>query len=105
LYHTGAQHSEGTRKAYLASPWMSVLLVDAMLRTYAVSEDVSVASFIKRMGNFEKTATRADTAYQYDNYSGPLWYADYLTRYDGTIDMRSRQYMEEHALEVGAATA
>lgn len=105
LYHTGGQHSEGTRKAYVASPWMTVLLVDAMLRTYAVTEDPGVAAFVKRVGTFERTATRSDANHQYDTYSGPLWYADYLTRHDGTIDMRTRQFMEEHALEVGAATA
>jgi hypothetical protein len=105
LYHTGGQHSEGTRKAYLASPWMTVLLVDAMLRTYAVTEDPGVAAFVKRVGTFERTATRSDANHQYDTYSGPLWYADYLTRHDGTIDMRTRQFMEEHALEVGASTA
>jgi len=105
LYHTGAQHSEGSRKIYLASPWMTVLLVDAMLRTYAVTEDPAVAGFIARTGTFEKTATRSDASHQYDTYSGPLWYADYLTRYNGVVDMRSHQFMEEHALEVGAATA
>jgi hypothetical protein len=105
LYHTGAQHSEGTRKAYVASSWMTVLLVDAMLRTYAVTEDPAVAAFIQRVGNFEKTATRSDSSHQYDNHAGPLWYADYLTRHNGTVDMRSHQFMEEHALEVGAATA
>lgn len=105
LYHKGSQHSEGTRKAFIASPWMTVLLVDAMLRTYAVTEDPAVADFLKRVGNFLKTVTRSDSAHQYDNYSGPLWYADYLSRHDGTVDKRSRQFMEEHALEVGAATA
>ncbi|MFK7695563.1 hypothetical protein [Paenibacillus sp. HJGM_3] len=104
LYHTGKQHTEGSRNAYLASPWMSALLVDAMVRAYGVSEDPGTADFIKRMGNMVKAASRSDSAHQYDTYSGALMYPDYLMKADGTKDMRSNSDVQ-HAIDVGSIAA
>ena len=39
LYHYGDQHGDGTPDQFVASSWMSVLLQDAMVRAYAVTED------------------------------------------------------------------
>jgi hypothetical protein len=100
LYHTGKQHTEGSKNAYLASPWMSALIVDAMVRAYAVSDDPAVAEFIVRMGNFVKAAVRSDNKHQYDTYAGTLAYPDYLIKADGTKDMRSSTDVQ-HAIDVG----
>ncbi|MCL4731916.1 MAG: hypothetical protein KJ044_15970, partial [Planctomycetes bacterium] len=102
LYHTGAQHSEGTSGAYLASPWMSALVVDAMVRAYAFTEDANIAAFVRRMGVFIRNACLSDTSHSYGG--GLRYYASYLVQYNGTTDMRSGGDAE-HALDVAGALA
>jgi hypothetical protein len=105
LYHTGKQHSEGSRRAYLCSPWMSTLVVDAMVRSYGVSEDTGIAGFIKRMGNMVKVASKTDSDAEYSSeYASPLVYPDYLMQIDGTSDMRSSTD-DQHAMDVGIIAA
>jgi Putative Ig domain len=102
LYHYGSQHGDGTAGAFLASSWMSVLVQDAMIRAYALTEDANVAAFIRRMGNFLRVASKSDTGHQYGG--GALYYVDYMMRYDGVSDVRSTGE-EEHSLEIAAALA
>jgi hypothetical protein len=86
LYHYGSQHGDGVAGDLVASSWMTVLTVDAMVRAYALSDDTSIGSFIKRTGNFLKTASKSDPYHMYDTYTGTLRYPDYMMKYDGTTD-------------------
>lgn len=85
LYHRGAQHGDGVFTDLIASPWMTALLMDAMLRAYGISEDPAVAQFILRAARFQSITTHYDDNHDYD-YSGALRYPFYLARYDGTPD-------------------
>ncbi|WP_164821292.1 Ig-like domain-containing protein [Paenibacillus koleovorans] len=86
LYHYGSQHGDGVSGDLVASSWMSVLTQDAMIRAYAFTEDSNIANFIKRMGTFLNTASKADAYHMYDTYTGTLRYPDYMMKYDGTTD-------------------
>jgi hypothetical protein len=108
LYHVCAQHdkSECKRGTWVASPWMTPLIVDAVVRTYAVSEDPRIASFVMRIGNFEESACKWDPDSQYANECGgcSLRNPDYLMKIDGT----SANYQSttvQHAAEVGVTVA
>jgi hypothetical protein len=82
LYHLGDQHA-GDAEAweFVASPWMSILVVDPMIRVYGVSGASDVASFIRRMGTFEKAGVKITNHYLDD--PGGLAQPDYMTRYTG----------------------
>lgn len=85
LYHRGNQHGDGVFTDLIASPWMTALLMDAMLRAYGLSEDPAVAQFILRAAKFQSAATHFDDNHDYE-YSGALRYPWYLARYDGVPD-------------------
>lgn len=110
LYHYGSQHGDGIETNLVASSWMTVLTLDAMLRAYAVTEDPAIADFIRRLGTFWKAACKTDLNHQYDigiyEYMA-LCSPDYMMTYDGTSDPRDgRQYeMVDHALDVGSGLA
>ena len=60
LYHIGEQHDASEvddPNVIIASSWMSVLVVDPMVRSYGVWQNPQIADFIVRMGNFEKAAS------------------------------------------------
>ena len=59
LYHTSEQHSEGMPDSWIASPWMSVFVNDAMVRAYAFTESEDIAQFVQRLGNFYKAASKS----------------------------------------------
>lgn len=86
LYHYGSQHGDGVPGDLVASSWMTVLTADAMTRAYAFTEDTTIAGFVKRVGNFLNTASKADAYHMYDTYTGTLRYPDYMMKYDGTTD-------------------
>ena len=102
LYHNSGRQSDITPRLFIASSWMTVLTVDAMLRVYAINEDGAIAEFIKRVGNFEKAACKFDSNHTYGG--GPLWYCDYIMRHDGSSHARSGS-MVEHSLEIAATVA
>lgn len=105
LYHYGSQHGDGTANALLASSWMTALIAEAMVRVYSVSENTTVANFVKRIGTFEKAALKLDANHSYtSDYPGALWYGDYMMKYDGTTDMRDGSEVE-HSLDVAVTTA
>jgi hypothetical protein len=105
LYHYGSQHDgDWADNAFGASSWMSVLVVDAMLRAYSTSEDPGIANFIRRMGNFLRAATITTTDHSYDTYGGALAlprYAMLSNGSDGQVDASD----VEHGLDVASATA
>src|SRR5204862_7228603 len=85
----------------IASSWMSVLIVDPMVRAYGVWQNSQIADFIVRMGNFEKAASKTDANGQ---FGGTARYPDYLMRADGTSENRSDTDVQ-HAMDVGAVAA
>src|SRR4029079_11035892 len=105
LYHTGEQHDiseASSADVLIASSWMSVLVVDPMVRVFGVWQNNSqVSDFIIRMGNFEKVASKTDADGQ---FGGTTRYPDYLMRADGTTDNRSDTDVQ-HAMDVGAVAA
>ena len=105
LYHTGEQHDideASSASVLIASPWMSALVVDPMVRVFGVWQNNSqVSDFIIRMGNFEKVASKTDSD---GDFGGVTRYPDYLMRADGTTDARSGSDVQ-HAIDVGAVAA
>ncbi len=105
LYHYGSQHGDGTPTAYIASSWMTALISEAMIRVYGVTEDVTIANFIKRIGTFEKAALKLDAAHTYTSSNpGALWYGDYIMLFDGTSDERDGSEVE-HSMDVSVTLA
>jgi hypothetical protein len=104
LYHYGRQHGDGTEDELVASSWMTVITLEAMTRVFALTDDLAVAHFIRRAGTFEKAATKTDSDHLYDIHDGPLAYADYMMKWDGSTDERDGDQVE-HALEIAWALA
>lgn len=108
LYHKGSQHDyDWDENAYGGSSWMTALVVDAMVRAYAFTEDQSIAQFIRRVGTFEKAATRMTRDHPYEY--GPFEYQElaspaYALLADGSIGS-SDLFDVEHALDVGSTLA
>lgn len=67
LMHTASSHGEGGDK-FIASPWMSALLVDAVERYNIHLEDESVSDFIIRMADFFQQEGIA--LYEWTGYGG-----------------------------------
>ncbi|MBD8526660.1 hypothetical protein [Pseudomarimonas arenosa] len=105
LYHLGSQHDyDWDETSYGASSWMSVLLIDAVLRAYASAEDAGTAQLIRRMGNFLRTATVDTTEHSYDSYNDALALPRYGMLSDGS-DGQVNYEDVEHALDVAAGLA
>lgn len=105
LYHYGSQHDGDWADGSLgASSWMSMLLVDAMLRAYSTSEDPAIANFIRRMGNFLRASTITTSNHSYDSYGGPLALPRYGMLSDGS-DGQVNASDVEHALDVASGVA
>lgn len=102
LYHYGSQHGDGTPNELVASSWMTALTGDAMVRAYAMTEDPAVGHFVRRLGTFERTATKTDGNHPYTY--GPLAYPDYMMRWDGASDVRDGSEAE-HSLDVASTLA
>jgi len=102
LWHYGGQHGDGADSLMVASSWMTVLTVDAMVRAYACAGDRDIADFVRRVGTFENAACKRDDMHSYSDE--PLWYCDYMVRIDGSSAMRSGHTIE-HSLEIAGAVA
>lgn len=103
LWHYGFQHEDGDPDSVVASSWMTAITVDAMLRVYAVSEDRKIADFIRRVGSFEKAACKRDENHNYGD--GPIWFCDYMVRYNGLSEVRTSGDMIDHSMEIGTTAA
>ncbi len=105
LYHYGSQHDGDWADGALgASSWMSILIVDAMLRAYSTSEDPAIANFIRRMGNFLRASTITTTDHSYDSYGGALALPRYGMLSNGA-DGQVNSSDVEHALDVASGVA
>lgn len=104
LYHYGNQHDGDWAPASLgASPWMSVLLTDAVLRAYATGEDAASAHFIRRMGGFLRASIVVTQDNDY-NSNVSLAMSRYAMLADGS-DGNVAPSDVEHSLEVAAFLA
>ncbi|HEX6738261.1 MAG TPA: hypothetical protein VF310_08325, partial [Vicinamibacteria bacterium] len=101
LYHWTRQHEGFDDPTMMASTWMSVLTVDAMVRTYAFTEDPAVGHFVRRMGALMKAGSKVVDS-DYD--AGPLRQVDYITYINGTT-YPGDGTTPEHALEVASSAA
>ncbi len=105
LYHLGSQHDWDWDPDTLgASPWMTVLTMDAALRTYAAGEAVECANFLRRIGTFERGALRVSVDHDYDNAGGAVTMTTYGMLYDGTAGQADWADVE-HSLEVAGSLA
>jgi hypothetical protein len=105
FYHYGSQHDyDWDEASFGASGWMTVLLVDAILRAYGTAEDLPSAHLIRRIGNFLSAATVDTVEHSYDTYDGPLALPRYGVLIDGTDGQRNYEDVE-HALDVAAGLA
>ncbi len=101
LWKYGQQQGEGAVSTFVAAAWHYGQLIDAVVRAYAVTEDVPTAQFIRRTGTFLKAATDFG-ATEYGSSPAQLRKVDYVTNIDGT------QYTPDgafgiHALQVAGA--
>jgi hypothetical protein len=103
LWKYGRQQGDGPEDAFVASGWLSPIVVDAMVRVYAQSERMDVAHFVRRMGTFLKTASELGPDEEYGSPT-PLRRVDYVTLIDGSTYAPDGA-TGEHALEVAAALA
>ena len=103
LWHTMLEHEGVAKPMLIASPWMSILTIESMLRVYGVSQDVSVADFIRRMGTFLVASTKLNSQHWY-MYTGSLYSPDYITAMDGSTDPGEGS-QAEHSLEVSTGIA
>jgi hypothetical protein len=103
LWKYGRQQGDGPEDAFVASAWLSPIVVDAMVRVYAQSERMDVAHFVRRMGTFLKTASELAADDEYDS-NMQLRRVDYVTLIDGST-YAADGATGEHALEVAASLA
>jgi hypothetical protein len=77
LYHYGVQHDwDWVEDVLGASPWMSTLVMDPMLRVYGLTESTEVGEFIRRMGVWEKVALGFGDMWM-DDVPSPWYRPDY----------------------------
>lgn len=103
LWHWMRQHEGFDDPTMMASPWMSALTVDAMVRAFAVTEDNAIGNFVRRMGTFMKAGTKLVPPSLYD-YQGDLREVDYITYITGATYPNDGT-TPEHALELTASLA
>jgi hypothetical protein len=104
LYHYGAQHDWDWAEDTLgASPWMSMFVMDPMLRVYGLTETAEVGQFIRRMGGFFKASCIATS---YNSADGKkMDFPRYAVLFDGRDGQADEWSDVQHALEVGAGVA
>ena len=105
LYHLGSQHGDGLETDYVASPWMTVLIVNALIRAYGVTKDPAIPDMLIRIARWESKITRFDGDSEYDTspVSHLLRYPLYIVRADGSGSRLDATSAAEHALEVAAS--
>lgn len=103
LYHYGWQHDwDWDESSFGASPWMAVLVADAVVRAYGVSEDPALASFLTRLAAFQRAAVVASDENDFD--AGPLATPMYAMLWDGSVGQLDWGDVE-HALDVASSVA
>jgi hypothetical protein len=101
LWKLGRQQGDGPEDAWVASPWLSAITVDSMVRVYGATERTDVARFVRRMGTFLAAASDRGADEEYDS-GEQLRRPDYVTLIDGSTYAPDGA-TGEHALEVSAS--
>jgi hypothetical protein len=101
LWKDGGQQQEGDEGTYVAAAWHYGQLIDAVVRTYALTENVADAHFIRRTGTFLKAATKFAPS-EYPDFAGQLRRTDYVTNIDGSTYAPDGA-VGAHALQVAGA--
>ena len=102
LYHTGLQHGDWGPE-YGASPWMSVLGTDAVVRADGSGEDTATAQFVLRMARYMNSSLVLDPEDPYGTGAPEL--ASLYATYANGGDAFGEGGQEEHSLEVAAHIA
>jgi hypothetical protein len=103
LWKLGRQQGEGATDTYVAAAWHYGQLIDAVVRVYAVTEDVNTAQFIRRTGTFLKAATKYQPT-QFGTGPAQLRSVDYVTNIDGSTYAPDGAFYQ-HALQIAGALA
>jgi hypothetical protein len=101
LWKDGQQQQEGAPGTFVAAPWHYGQLIDAVVRTYALTENVADAQFIRRAGTFLKAASKYGVS-EFPEFSGQLRRVDYVTNIDGSTYAAGGAF-GIHALQVAGA--
>jgi hypothetical protein len=101
LWKLGSQQGDGPPDSYVASAWLSPIVVDVMVRAYADTDRADVGAFIRRMGTFLMAGTKLGADLEYES-AAMTRAVDYLTLIDGST-YAPDGVTGEHALEVAAA--
>jgi hypothetical protein len=104
LWHLGSQHDWDWDPEYLgASPWMSMFVIDPMIRVYQCCENEDVANFIKRMGKFLAGACALTS---YNSSDGlQMLYPRYTVLWNQETGDSDEWSDNQHAMEVCAGIA
>lgn len=101
--HKGKQHGENVEGWY-CSPWMSSLLVDAIMRYYVVTADPRVPESVTEFARF--VAMRGLYTISHESYKQPYQVPMYLTNlHDPKQHMQDRWTDQQHALDMAAVMA
>lgn len=109
LWHRYIQH-EWTQPEFedslIVSPWMSCLAIDALLRGYALSEDVDIANFIRRMGGMLLAASHhKDSIHGYFQCEYESLNKPYYLMYSSGEVAYTNDSDGEHAMDIMAGLA
>jgi hypothetical protein len=104
FYHYGAQHDWDWAEDTLgASPWMTMFIMDPVLRVYGCSGAQDVGQLIKRMADFLKASCAVTS---YNSADGTkMDFARYAILFDGRDGQVDEWTDPQHSLEVGAGVA
>ncbi|MFZ5586904.1 MAG: hypothetical protein ACOZHQ_13370 [Thermodesulfobacteriota bacterium] len=101
--HKGKQHGENLEGWY-CSPWMTALLVDAIMRYYLVSADPRAPESVTEFARF--VAQRGLYTINHESYKQPYQVPMYLTNlHDPAKHMIDRWTDQQHALDMSAVMA
>lgn len=98
LWKLGSQQDDGLPTAFVASAWLSPIVVDAMVRVYGATERADVAAFIRRMGTFIKAGSKVESPDQEYGASVPLTKVDSVTLIDGSTYAADRERVGAHGV-------
>jgi hypothetical protein len=101
LWKYGRQQGEGEENSFVTAAWHYGQLIDAVVRAYAVTEDVSTAQFVRRAAGYLKSASKYGAS-EYSDFSGQLRRVDYVTNIDGSTYAPDGAF-GVHAIQVASA--
>lgn len=104
LMHLGTAHGDGGNQ-FLSSPWMSMLLLDAVERFYIHSANDQVPDFVMSMADFFKQEDNV-SLYEWNGYGGDI--AVFVPRYlagPNVVHEEGGDNDQEHAIDAAKIMA